>query len=140
MWTVKLPLGVELSPNNWWKLNMNVYRNANWRTLSAAKIAFTERVLPTLGDIPELGRVLILYSLFTPDKRLVDLNNVISVVDKFFCDTLVKAGKLTDDNVKILPITANRWGGIDTINPRVDAAIHLIGPNTDIYVSDGLQS
>lgn len=140
MWTINLPLAVQVSTKKWWMLNLNVYRNANFRTLDKAKKEFTDRVKPLLKDIPTLERALIVYSLFTPTKRLVDTANVCSVVDKFFCDTLVSAGKLEDDNCKVLPIIAFRWGGIDTKNPRVEATIHSIGPNTDIYVDDGLVS
>lgn len=140
MWTINLPLGVELKPNKWWMLNMNVYRNSNWRKLAAAKIAFSERVTPLLSGIPVLGRILIVYSVFGSSKRLFDTANVCSVVDKFLCDTLVDAGKLVDDNYKVLPIVAFRFGGIDTTNPRVEATIHSIGPNTDICVTDGLMS
>jgi len=140
MWTIKLPLAVQISAKKWWKLNLNVYRNEHYQTLNKAKEAFAERVSPMVQHLPKLDRAMIVYSLFTPDKGLVDTANICTVVDKFFSDTLVSAGKLEDDNCKILPIVAFRFGGVDTINPRVDATVHLIGPNTDIYVSDGLQS
>lgn len=138
MWTVKIPLAVQVSSKKWWKLNLNEYRNTHHTVLNKAKTEFGERVGPLLKEIPKLDRILIVYSLFTPDKRRVDTSNVCSVVDKFFSDTLVHAGKLEDDNCRILPIVAFRFGGVDTNNPRVEATIHSIGPNTDIYVSDGL--
>jgi hypothetical protein len=121
-------------------MNLNVYRNADWRTLAAAKVEFTERVTPLLKAIPKLDRVLIVYTLFTRNKALVDTANICTVVDKFFSDALVKAGKLEDDNCKILPIIAFRWGGVDKNHPRVEASVHSIGPNTDICVTDGLLS
>jgi hypothetical protein len=137
MWTINLPLGVQLSTKKWWMLNMNVYRNADFRTLNSAKIAFKDRVTPLLGAVPKLDRVLIVYTLFTPTKRLVDTANVCSIVDKFFCDTLVSAGKLEDDNNKVVAHQLFSWGGIDTNHPRVEATIHSIGPNFDICVTDG---
>jgi len=118
-------------------LNLNVYRNAHHRELDAAKKEFTKRVLPLVEDLPKLERVLIAYILYTPTKRSCDVANICTIVDKFFCDTLVKAGKIADDNRKILPIIAFRDGGVDNTNPRVDALIHSIGPNTDLTLTEG---
>lgn len=137
MWTVNLPLAVPISAKKWFFLNLNVYRNTNRFDLDKAKKAFTARVAPLLDNVPQLERILIAYSLFTPTKRSVDTANVCSIVDKFFSDTLVHTGKLEDDNCKILPIVAFRFGGIDNINPRVEATIHSIGPNADITITDG---
>jgi hypothetical protein len=117
-------------------LNLNHYRNADFRTLDRAKKEFTERVKPLVKDLPKLDRILIAYNLFTPNKRLVDTANVCTIVDKFFSDTLVHAGKLEDDNCKILPIVAFRYGGVDIDNPRVEANIVPIGPNADIELID----
>ena len=140
MWTIELPLAVQVSSKTWFMLNLNVYRNAHHRTLDKAKKEFTERVMPLVKHLPKLDRVLIAYTLYTPTQRSVDVANVCSIVDKFFSDTLVKAGKLEDDNRKILPIIAFADGGIDNINPRVEANIHSIGPNPDITITDGWAS
>lgn len=137
MWTISLPLAVPVSSNKWFFLNLNHYKNAHHRTLTTAKKEFMKRVRPLLHEIPRLERILIAYSLFTPDKRKIDTANVCSVVDKWFSDALVEFGKLEDDNCKILPIVAFRFGGVDNINPRVDATIHSIGPNCDISIVDG---
>jgi hypothetical protein len=137
MWTVQLPLAVQLSTNKWFMLNLNHYRNTHYRQLNQAKELFTQRVKPLLKDLPKLDRILIAYSLFTPNKRNVDTANVCSIVDKFFSDTLVEAGKLEDDNCRILPIVAFRFGGVDSANPRVEATIHSIGPNHDITIIEG---
>lgn len=140
MWTFNLPLAVPISSNKFMMLNLNVYRNAHHQSLDKAKKEFTKRVAPMLKELPKLDRILIAYSLFTPTKRSVDTANVCSIVDKFFSDTLVHAGKLEDDNCKILPIVAFRFGGVDNINPRVEATIHSIGPNCDITITDGSTS
>ena len=137
MWTITLPLAVPVSTKKWMMLNLNVYRNAHYRDLDKAKKGFADRVFPLVRDLPKLDKVLIAYSLFTPNKRTVDTANVCSVVDKFFSDVLVSAGKLEDDNCKVLPTVAYSWGGIDIDNPRVEANIHPLGPNTNIFIGDG---
>jgi hypothetical protein len=137
MWTISLPLAVPVSTNKWMMLNLNVYRNAHHRTLDKAKKEFTARVKPLVQHLPKLDKILIAYELFTPTKRSVDTANICTIVDKFFSDTLVHAGKLEDDNCNILPMVAFSFGGVDNTNPRVDAHIHLIGPNTDITISEG---
>lgn len=135
MWTIALPLGVQLSTNKWFPLNLNHYRNTHYRDLNKAKELFAQRVLPLVQDLPKLERVAIGYSLYIRDKRRVDLNNVISIVDKFFSDVLVEAGKLEDDHCRILSMTGSRFGGIDFDYPRVDATIQLIGPDADIILT-----
>lgn len=140
MWTIQLPLSVQIGRDSWFPLNLNHYRNAHYRELSAAKVSFNERVKPLVGHLPILDRAIIAYTLFVPDARPRDVGNVCSIVDKFFCDVLVKAGKLADDNRMILPIIAFGDGGIDRHNPRVEANIHLIGPNPDITIDNGLTS
>lgn len=137
MWVIDLPLAVPVSANKWFFLNLNQYKNAHHRTLTKAKKAFVDRVAPTLKDVPKLDRILIAYSLFTIDNRRIDVANVCVIADKWFSDTLVEAGKLSDDNRKILPMIAFRDGGIDKSNPRVEATIHSIGPNCDISIVDG---
>lgn len=136
MWVVSLPLRVQISANNWFPINLNAFRNAHNRTLGTSKKSFEDRVIPLLADLPEIDRVLIAYVLYTPDNRKVDVANICTIADKWFCDTLVKAGKIKDDNRHILPILAFRDGGIDKNNPRVDAVIHRIGPKADIVLVD----
>lgn len=138
MWTINLPLAVQVSSKKWMMLNLNVYRNTHHRELAKAKIEFTERVKPLLKDVPVLERIIIQYNVFSATERLLDVNNIVSVVDKFFADTLVRAGKLPDDNRKFITHTLNGFGGVDRDNPRVEAIIHPIGPNTDIVIVDGL--
>lgn len=69
------------------------------------------------------GKVQITYTLYPKTKRLTDVSNVCSVVDKFFCDALVKMGKLEDDNYLFLPKVIYQFGEVDKDNPRVDIEI-----------------
>lgn len=127
-WAVHLPLRVKLSKKRDFLLNMNVYRNANFRTLSAAKIIFTELVLPLVQNLPKFSCVSISYRLFPASNRLVDIANVCSIVDKFFSDTLVSAGRIEDDNYNVVQSVDFQMGCVDTSNPRVEATIMLVKP------------
>lgn len=105
-------------------LNLNVYRNAHFYKLNAAKVKFKELVRPMIEQLPQLNCCGILYEVYAPTSREFDINNVCSVVDKFFCDALVELGKLPDDNYKHLTEITSRFGGIDKTNPRVDVTIY----------------
>lgn len=122
-WQVHLPIKVKLAAKNYFYLNLNQYRNAHYHTLNKAKILFAETVLPLLQDIPPLIKCSLQYTYYAPSKREVDVSNVCSIVDKFFSDTFVEAGKLTDDNYKYLDEVTYLFGGVDPQNPRVTVTI-----------------
>ncbi len=122
-WQVHLPIKVKLAEKNYFYLNLNQYRNAHYHTLNKAKILFAKNVLPLLQHIPPLIKCSLQYTYYAPSKRDVDVSNVCSIVDKFFSDTFVEAGKLTDDNYKYLDEVTYLFGGIDPQNPRVTVTI-----------------
>jgi hypothetical protein len=101
-------------------LNLNHYRNANFHELNYLKTTFESVVGARISHLPPMTRATLTYTLFFGSNREVDVNNVISIVDKFFCDTLVNLGKLRDDNRKVIAKTINQWGGVDPKNPRVE--------------------
>lgn len=53
----------------------------------------------------------------------MDVSNVCSVVDKFFCDALVEEGRIPDDNYDHIPEIKYIFGEVDKTNPRVDVEI-----------------
>lgn len=122
-WQVHLPIKVKLAAKNYFYLNLNQYRNAHYHTLNKAKILFAGNVLPLLQNIPPLIKCSLQYTYYAPSKREVDVSNVCSIVDKFFSDTFVEAGKLIDDNYKYLDEVTYLFGGIDPQNPRVTVTI-----------------
>ena len=65
-------------------------------------------------DLP----VELIYTIYRPNKRKVDISNIGSIVDKFVADGLVLAGILPDDNVNFVKKTSYIDGGIDRQNPR----------------------
>lgn len=123
MWTISLPLAVRVSKKKEFILNLNRYRNAHFQVLSKAKVEFERVVGPRLAGVPRLDRCSLDYVYYHGKGQEPDTNNVLSVVDKFFCDTLVNCRLLEDDSHEYLVDTRFRYGGVDRENPRVDVTI-----------------
>lgn len=105
-------------------LNLNVYRNAHYMVLSKAKVNFHSEMKPQIINMPtQDAPISIEYTLFSKTKRLCDVANVCSIVDKFLCDALVTCGIICDDNYEHLTSVKYSWGGIDKDNPRIEAKI-----------------
>lgn len=119
---IDLPLKLGLGRKNY-ALNLNVYRNAHYQVLNHMKVSFTELIEPEVQKLPELNKAVLSYSYYPGSMRLSDTANVCSIVDKFFCDALVKAGKLPDDNYNYVPKVTYAIGNVDKDNPRVTVSI-----------------
>ena len=125
MWTIQLPLRVPVSKNRDFSLNLNQYRNSHFQTLDKAKKNFTRLAEERIQEqqIPRLERCDLEYTLYPGTRQLCDVNNVCSVVDKFFSDSLVSAGVIADDNYNFIADSRFRFGCIDRENPRVEVTI-----------------
>ena len=123
MWTVSLPLRVPISKNREFSLNLNEYRNAHYQVLNKAKRNFDDLTKSLLEGIPRLERCTLEYVFYPRTRQRCDTNNILSVVDKFFSDSLVHHGILKDDNYNVIVGTEFKFGRIDPENPRVDAII-----------------
>lgn len=121
--SVDLPLKLGLGRKNY-ALNLNVYRNAHYQVLNHLKVSFTEQLEPDLKKLPKLSKANLVYTYYPGSKRLSDTANVCSIVDKFFCDALVKAGVIPDDNYTYIPKVSYHFGEVDTENPRVTVIIY----------------
>jgi hypothetical protein len=135
---LKLPMRFRTSSKKVTALNLNVYRNLHYRSLSALKHKFQDHGKKLLRDakIPQLGRIRLRYQVFIKTKRELDIANVCSIVDKFFSDTLVHAGIIVDDNWKFLDDVSFGFGGFTTeehvlvtiteIEPRKGNAMRIL--------------
>jgi len=103
--------------------NLNIYRNAHYRTLSSVKIKYKAQVLDQIKELPTLTAVRLTYTLYPKTHRRTDLTNVLCIHDKFFADALVEAGKLEDDDYKHIVKTTYLFGKVDKVSPRVE--IHI---------------
>lgn len=119
MMIIKIPTKIKMYERKngsakYWEMNLNEYRNAHYRVLSEAKRNFTESMREFLENRSKADfGVAIQYELFVPNKRRIDANNVLSVVDKFFSDALVKYNIIEDDNYNYIHRTKFLFGGID---------------------------
>ena len=120
---LKLPLHTKKSP--WFYLNLNVYRNAHYFTLDKAKKTFEEYVWNQVKTLPKFKYIGIEYTLFPGSNRKMDISNTCCIVDKFFCDTLVNAQIIEDDNCGIVKKIVYLYGSVDRNNPHVE--IYLEG-------------
>ena len=125
MWIISLPITIPVSKKNKFSLNLNQYRNTHFQILNKAKVNFHTAVAALIKHLPFIESCGITYTLYVPTKRRVDIRNICSVVDKFFCDTLVESGKLADDNFQVVRSVSYQFGGVDSLNPRVEARITL---------------
>lgn len=123
MWTISLPLRVRVSKKKHFSLNLNQYRNTHFQTLNKAKTRFEQEIKHKLRGVPRLRACTLEYVVYAPSRQLFDTNNICSIVDKFFSDTLVACKVIPDDNYTVVVDSRFRPGGIDRINPRVDVII-----------------
>lgn len=91
------------------------------------KVMFTNEAIYKLYDCPIFTKkIAIEYVIYKPTKRRYDVMNIVAIVDKFFQDALVKAGKIEDDDYTTVPHVVGKHGGIDKDNSRVDIIIKEI--------------
>jgi hypothetical protein len=103
--------------------NLNIYRNAHYRTLSSVKIKYKAQVYNQLELMPAFTRIGLTFILYPKTRRKTDLTNVCCIHDKFFADALVESGKIPDDDYKHIVETNYRFGGVDPTYPRVEIYI-----------------
>ena len=116
------PLVVKTSanPKGDFRINLNAYRNAHYRLLNSAKIAYKNIMKAQIEALPVYDKLFLQFVLYPGSARAMDLANIASVTEKFFCDALVEMGKLPDDSYKFLIGSCNTFGEIDKINPRME--------------------
>lgn len=105
-------------------LNLNEYRNAHYKVIAKAKLNYANLIFSDVKRLPKFTPpIKITITFFAPNAKRRDLSNVCSIVDKFFCDELVKLKKLPDDDVTSIPKCVYLYGGIDRQNPRCEVEI-----------------
>lgn len=108
-------------------LNINKVFNMHFQLRNSVKKLFAEIVGALILSCPVFHKpIQITYVIYKPTKRRYDVMNVVAIIDKFFQDTLVEHGKITDDSYLIVPKVIGVHGGVDKYNPRVDVIIEEI--------------
>lgn len=120
---VTAPLKVKIRVNKYFTLNLNQYRNTNFFLLNKAKKVFEETVREQIEKLPKFESIQIRYLIIAGSKRNFDIMNFGSVADKFFCDSLVKFGKIKDDSYDYITDIAFSYGGVEKGKQRFIAEI-----------------
>ena len=120
MHIVVAPLYVWATKKKKFHFNLNVYRNSHFFTMNKAK-ADTKAVLKNqILALPKFNKVRLTFTLFPKTKRLCDLDNIHSIICKFFQDALVEYEKIPEDNYLFIPEVDFRFGEVDKTNPRIE--------------------
>lgn len=126
MYTITSPIHLEICNSKGctkYTLNFNRTRNMHGFVWNRLKSDYKDLMLPRVQVLPKIAVCSIHYVLYVGSSHKTDVMNWIAVIDKFFQDVLVQAGKLEDDNYQFVPKISAEIGGIDKKNPRVEIFI-----------------
>lgn len=104
-------------------LNLNNYPNWHHFTYNQVKEEFCKSQKSNLSGLILKTPIILHYTLFKASNRKSDRMNVLSVIDKFFCDALVHYGCISDDSDEYIQSHHFNSDGIDKLNPRVEIEI-----------------
>lgn len=106
-------------------INFNEWRLMNRFSYSKIKSLYYENIIEQLEWKTFKTPVSIVYNLYYKNISS-DLNNWVSMVDKFFCDCLQKSWCIEDDTVLYIIETIHRVIWQDRDNPRIEVLINPI--------------
>lgn len=107
-------------------LNLNVYRNLHFIVNNQAKEAYNAIMRAQMDGKRFNGQIKLSFYLFKGRNCRVDRANILSIIEKFFCDALVKNGCIPDDNDKYICETHYYSAGYDKDNGRVEIVVALV--------------
>ena len=128
--TLYLPLFVHTTKSHTTKgkviFNLNNYRNMFHTKSNNAKKEMKQLIanmkVPHLGSGPfELE-----YTYYHGNRRVMDVSNAVSVIDKFTCDAITELALWPDDNYHHVTKVTAIWGGVDPGNGRCELRIYKI--------------
>lgn len=122
---ITLPYFIQLGKKRH-SCNLNQYRQAHYRVTNALKKEFKEIITDDVLDLPVMEIVKIHYVIHYENKRLFDIDNIVSIVSKFAKDALVELGRLPDDDFRHIIQITGTVGEIDKENPHVEMRIKEI--------------
>lgn len=125
-YSVRVPTYVPVSKRVHKPVNLNAYRNMHHFQLDTQKKNFEAEVKKLLRDKPLADKVWIHYTIFAASKRRLDTMNVGAIVDKYFCDVLVSAGKLPDDDHAHVILSSFSFGGVSNADGHAIATVNIL--------------
>jgi len=120
------PLAIKLAKKvdgKSYRLNLNQYRNWQHNVSNSLKVKYKELVSAQFEGVVIQPPVTIKFVLYNDSNRRIDRANVCCIHEKFFCDALVEAGCLPDDNDKFILETVYRSGKVSPKAGRVEIII-----------------
>lgn len=97
-------------------VNLNVYRNLHYRQKNNMKVQFSKLIMDkVMRIVPIEGRFKLRYFITAASNRRFDIMNVVSIVDKFFCDTMVDVGIIEDDSFNQLVGVSVEFMGVEKL-------------------------
>jgi Holliday junction resolvase RusA-like endonuclease len=100
-----------------WNIVSNIQESVTPDELKQAD-AFADKQLA-----PIEGKCKVTYTIFYPNQRKFDIDNIGAIVAKFNNDALTELGILEDDNYEFIQEIVFKFGGIDKDNPRCDVEL-----------------
>lgn len=104
-------------------LGLNWYRNAQHFESNIVKQLYKDNMAGEVAGYIFKEPIKITYTFFAPDNRKSDVDNKCSVINKFFQDTLVSCGCISEDNYTVVPNVEYLFGGVDKGKGRVEIKI-----------------
>lgn len=132
VYDVRLPTYVNVSKKTQKACNLNIYRNLHHHHLNSQKKNFDDEVAPYIRGLPKLDKIAIHYTIYSPRNGRLDTMNVGAVIDKYFSDSLVHAGRLKDDHYGHILNISFSFGGVRKMDGHAIATIfELVSDQTN---------
>ena len=123
---VILPLSVTIGRTRV-SMSRNRWENLHFRQKTKVKEVIRALVYEQVILCAALGATVSVSSVLYVDRLNCDLGNFNDVLLKICSDCLVKAGIITDDNVKVIKTETRLFGGVDKLNPRLEITYTTTG-------------
>lgn len=112
--------------------NLNQYRNWNHHASHSYKDEYELKLYDQLRTYTFVEIEKITYKFYAHQKN-VDLSNVCSIHDKFFCDAMTRFGVIQDDNISVIKKVEYEFIEVDKKNPRVEIYVKAIRKDDSKY-------
>lgn len=106
-----------------YKINLNFYRNYHYTKNNKIKKMYMNMMEPQLKGVRFNNPIDIIFRLQKKDKRRLDRSNILSIVEKYFCDALVHHGCIDDDNDNFIRRTIYETGRTNNEDQHVEIII-----------------
>lgn len=142
-YSVRVPTHLNVSKKQTKAVNLNIYRNLHHFHLDNQKKQFAQAVKPLIRDKPFAERVWIHYTIYAPRNGRLDTMNVGAIVDKYFCDVLVEAGRIPDDHYGHVVLSTFSFGSVCPMDGHAIATVNILKRRTPMRIlldQDDIQS